>query len=82
MAARLGDWIKKALPDVAAKVQPVIVFIDDRAKLQITEPTVPVLDAKGLKKWVRVAGRGERLKSADYRALEDLFNANAAAVNK
>ena len=81
-AARLGDWIKKALPDVAAKVQPVIVFIDDRAQLQITEPTVPVLDPKGLKKWVRVAGRGEHLKSADYRALEELFNGNAAAVSK
>ena len=81
-AARLDAWIKKMLPDITAKVQPVIVFIDDRAKLQITEPTVPVLDAKGLKKWIRLTGRGEHLKSADYRALEDLFNANAAAVNK
>ncbi|MCX6029564.1 MAG: hypothetical protein NT169_09725 [Chloroflexi bacterium] len=81
-ATRLTTWIKAKLPDVAANVQPVIVFIDDRAKLQITEPTVPVLDPKGLKKWVRVTGRGEHLKSADYRALEELFNANVAAISK
>ena len=81
-ATRLGNWIKAKLPDVAAAVQPVVIFIDERAQLQITEPTVPVLDAKGLKKWVRGTGKGENLKTADYKALEDLFNANAQAVSR
>jgi hypothetical protein len=74
-ANRLTHWIKSRLPDVAAAVQPAVVFIDERAQLQVTEPTVPVLEAKGVKKWLRGAGKGENLKNADYKALEELFDA-------
>lgn len=80
-AGRLDTWIKANLPDVSAPVQPAVVFIDERAQLQITEPTVPVLEAKGLKKWLR-SSKGEALKPADYKALEGLFNANAEYVSK
>ena len=76
-ASKLGDWIKTKLPDSNVAVQPVIVFLDPRAQLDITDPVVPVLDAKGVKKWLRGGGRGDNLKQADYRALEALFDQTA-----
>lgn len=77
-AARLTDWIRKNLPDSTVTAQPVIVFLDPRAQLEITDPVVPVLDAKGIKKWLRGGGRSESLKTAEYRALEALLDEAAA----
>jgi len=78
-AAKLGAWIKGKLPDLNIAVQPAIVFIDPRAQLVVDAPTVPVVDPKGIKKWLRGGGKGQNLRSADLRVLEDLFNAHAAA---
>lgn len=77
-AERLDKWIRSDAPDVSVDVQPVIVFIDERAQLQINEPAVPVLNAKGLKKWLRGAGKASELSMADYRVLEGLFDGKAA----
>jgi len=79
---RLDAWIKQQLPELATSVVPVIVFIDERAQLNITDPTVPVLDAKGLKKWLRGSGKGTTIKANDYKALETLFDARAQEVSK
>jgi hypothetical protein len=78
-ADRLTGWIKGKLPEFAGTVQPIIVFIDPRVQLQITEPTVPVMAPKDLKKWLRGAGKGEMLKGADLKTLEQAFNDAAAA---
>jgi hypothetical protein len=81
-AGRLEKWIKEELPDLTAGVQPAVVFINERAKLEVTDPTVPVMDAASLKKWLRGAGKGANLKSADYKALETLFGARAESVSR
>lgn len=78
-AMRLQEWVRNKLPEVSASVQPLIIFIDPRAELQVTDPVVPVLDAKGMKKWLRGSGKGEMLKPADLKALETLFDETAAA---
>jgi hypothetical protein len=78
-AAKLGAWIKGKLPDINVEVQPAIVFIDPRAQLAVDAPTVAVLDPKGIKKWLRGGGKTQNLRSADLRALETLFDAEAAA---
>lgn len=79
-AARLREWIGQKLPDITLTVKPAIVFIDERAQLQVTEPTVPVLDVKGIKKWLRGAGRGATLNASDLKALGTLFDETAAAA--
>jgi hypothetical protein len=78
-AAKLGAWIKDKLPDLNIEVQPAIVFIDPRAQLEVDAPTVPVVDPKGIKKWLRGGGKTQSLRSVDLRALETLFDAHAAA---
>jgi hypothetical protein len=78
-AAKLDAWIKGKLPDVNVEVQPGIVFIDARVQLEVDAPTVPVVDAKGIKKWLRGGGKPQNLRTADLRALETLFDAEAAA---
>jgi hypothetical protein len=81
-AGRLEEWIRQELPDVTAGIQPAVIFINQRVSLQINEPEVPVMDAPNLKKWLRGAGKGANLKSAEYKALETLFNARAESVSR
>jgi hypothetical protein len=77
-AAKLGEWIRSTLPNITVDVQPIIIFIDPRVQLEVNEPTVPVLDAKAMKKWLRGSGKGTYLKSAELRALEELFATQGA----
>jgi hypothetical protein len=79
-AKKLNDWIRTKLPESTVTAQPVIVFLDPRAQLEISDPPVPVLDPKGIKKWMRGGGKGDTLKQADYRALEALLDETAAAA--
>jgi hypothetical protein len=65
---------------VAATVQPVVIFLDPRVALTISEPTVPVVEAKNLKKWLRGGGKGEALKPEDFKAVAELFETAAAQV--
>jgi hypothetical protein len=81
-ANRMAKWIEEELPDVTTGIQPAVVFTNERVKLQITDPAVPVVDAASLKKWLRGAGKGANLKSADYKALETLFGARAESVSR
>ncbi len=78
-AAKLDAWIKGKLPDVNVEVQPGIVFIDPRVQLDVSAPTVPVVGSKEIKKWLRGGGKVQNLRTADLRALETLFDAEAAA---
>lgn len=82
VAGHLSSWIRKNLPDITVDVQPVVLFIDERVQLSVTEPTVPVMEARNLKKWLRGSGKGEGLKSSEYKAIEELFDANVAALTK
>ncbi len=81
-AERLQKWIKASLPDITVSVNPAVVFIDARAELEVKESTVPVMDAKGLKKLLRGTGRGEPISNADYHALEQLFDSKVIADPK
>ena len=43
-AEKLQIWVDRVAPDIP--VQPLVVFISDRARLEIEKPTVPVLRAQ------------------------------------
>ncbi len=77
-ATKLTQWIRTNLPDSTVTAQPAIVFLDPRVQLEVTDPVIPVLDAKGIKKWLRGGGRTDNLKTAEYRALETLLDEAAA----
>lgn len=79
-AARLQQWLQAKLPEVSATVQPIIVFVDPRVNLQVTDPAVPVLDTKSVKKWLRGAGKGDTFKAADFKAVSALFAETAEAA--
>jgi hypothetical protein len=70
---QLIKWLNSKLPDVQVGVQPAIVWLTERVDLHVSEPEVPVLEGKSLKKWLRGPGKGETLKNADYRAIEAAF---------
>jgi hypothetical protein len=78
-AAKLNEWIRSKLPESTVVAQPAILFTDPRAQLQINEPVVPVLEPKGVKKWLR-SGKPEFIKNAEYRQLESLFDEAAEAA--
>lgn len=78
-ALKVQEWIRGQLPEIPVTVQPAIVFIDPRVQLDVNEPVVPVMDPKGIKKWLRGSGKGEFFKGADFRALETLLDETAEA---
>lgn len=78
-AAKLTEWIRAKLPESTVVAQPAILFTDPRAQLNVTDPTVPVLEPKGVKKWLR-SGKPEFIKNAEYRQLEALFDETAELV--
>jgi hypothetical protein len=76
-AAKLTEWVRGKLPEITITAQPAIIFTDPRAQLHLTDPGVPVLDTKGVKKWLR-SGKPELIKNAELRQLEALFDEFAA----
>jgi hypothetical protein len=78
-AAKVQSWIRTRLPESTVEVQPAVIFINERAKLAISNPAVPVGMADDLKKWLRGSGKGAPIKAAEYKAVEQLFSQEAAA---
>jgi hypothetical protein len=76
-AQKLEKWLKQQLPDASVTVQPVIIFLDPKVELTLDQPSIPVLESRSLKKWLRGGGKSESVKPADYRALENLFDSQA-----
>jgi hypothetical protein len=76
-AAKLTAWIRSKLPESTVTAQPAIIFTDPRAQLSVTDPVVPVLEPKGVKKWLR-SGKPEFIKTAEFRQLEALLDEAAA----
>jgi len=77
-AAKLTEWIRTKLPEVAVNVQPAVVFIDARVELEVTDAPIPVLEPKNIKKWLRGSGKGDNIRPADLSALEALFDGASA----
>jgi Nuclease-related domain len=55
------------------EIQSVLVFYNPRAQLAVTEPPLPMVDPKGLKRAIRKQ-QGDKMPAALYRQLEEVFD--------
>ncbi|MFN2292365.1 MAG: nuclease-related domain-containing protein [Anaerolineae bacterium] len=60
------------------EIQNVVVFYNPRAELDVSDPPVPIVDPKGLKKAIRKQTDG-KLPGKEYDALRELFDEAAEA---
>ena len=53
---KVQKWLTREIPELGeVPIQPVIVFTNEKAELNVQDPPLPVLDAKGLKEHLRKA---------------------------
>jgi len=70
---RMQKLLAARLPDLGeAAVQPLVVFTHERAALHVDDPPTPVLDAKGLKDYLRAQSK-EALSGNQIRQLVEVF---------
>jgi len=77
-AEKVRRFVASGVPGTEVPVQPVLVFVDPRAELEVTEPTVPVLALGDLKAFLRDATARKRLPAETAKAVLDLFDEQAA----
>jgi hypothetical protein len=74
-AQKLRRFVTNRLPEADILIQPVIVFVDPKAELEVVEPTVPAMLLSELKAYLRDAKTA--LPQKTYQALTQLFNEQA-----
>lgn len=77
-AKTLQQFLAEHEVDGDVEIQNVLVFYNPRAELEVSDPPVPIVNPKGLKKAVR-KGTDEKLPAKDYQALRELFDRTAEA---
>jgi hypothetical protein len=60
-------------------IQGLIVFYNPRVQLEVTEPPLPIIDPKGLKKAIRRQGE-EKLSQRQYSELQSILDQAAGEV--
>ncbi len=74
---KLRRFVASHLPDVDVPIQPVIVFINPRAELDVVEPTMPAMLLSALKAYLRNAMADRKMPQERLKALIDLFSEQA-----
>jgi hypothetical protein len=75
-ARHLGQFLVKTLGEEKAKglaIQPLILFIDARAQLDVTDPSIPVLTPREVKNFMRKAQREVRLSQEQLNDVSEAF---------
>jgi hypothetical protein len=70
---KLQKYIEEHAPGVDAEVQPVVVFTNPSARLEVTSSSVPVLPLRRLKSHVRRASGRMEMTPEELRTLTELF---------
>ena len=70
--AAVEEWIRQHVDGVGVTVEPLIVFLNPRAELEIRNPEVRAVRAKNLKSALR-GGDGPTISSDAYRRLARAF---------
>jgi hypothetical protein len=75
---QVRHFVTSHLPDIDVSMQPVVVFANPRAQLDVTEPTVPVMPLPDLKAYLRRSAEEKAMPRETLKALTDLFDEQAA----
>ena len=71
---KMHRFVTSHLPDVDVPMQPLIVFVDPKATLNVAQPTVPVMPLRDLKAHLRKAAGEQRMPRETEKALIELFD--------
>lgn len=72
-AKKMQAYLAQRAPDLQVEVQPLILFTNPRAELELKNPAVPVVTPSGLKTLLRQRKTETRLTSQQLQQLESLF---------
>jgi len=75
---KVRHFVTSYLPDIDVPMQPVVVFADPKAEIDVTEPTVPVMPLRDLKAYLRRSTEEKAMPREALKALTDLFDEQAA----
>jgi len=70
---KLQEYLEEHAPAVDAEVQPLVVFTNPSARLEVTSSSVPVLPLRRLKSHVRRASGRMEMAPEELRTLTELF---------
>lgn len=72
-AQKMQQYLAKHIPDLDVEVQPLVLFTNPKAELDLKNPEVPVLTPQGLKALFRQRKKDARLTAQRLEALQQLF---------
>lgn len=72
-AKKMQAYLAQHAPDLQIEVQPLILFINPKAELELKNPAVPVVTPSGIKALLRQRKTDARLTPQQLQQLESLF---------
>ena len=75
--ADLRKFVADGLPGVDVPIQPLIVFVNAKAKLDVAKPGIPAMPIGALKRYLRSAAKDAGISKETYGALVELFDGQA-----
>jgi hypothetical protein len=74
-AQAVQRYLKKNLPDIAIpEVHPVLVFVNDKAELEVENAPIPAVPLKKLKDTIRKAAKEQPLNPDIMKAVQELLS--------
>ncbi len=79
-AEKLQSWLQEQLgTDTDIQVQPLVLFTNDRAQLQVQDPAVPVVHYKQLKSYLRSQAKRKPIAKSVLQQVTEILDAYAAS---
>jgi hypothetical protein len=76
-ARKMQQYLAKHIPDLDVEVQPLVLFTNPKAVLELKNPDVPVLTPQGLKALFRQRKKDAHLTTQRLEELQKLFTSTA-----
>lgn len=79
-AAKVQKYLETHVPEATVEVQPLALFTNPNVQLQLANPSIPVVQSKGLKALLRQRSKDFRLDNATLQQIEAAFAGSAVAT--